>query len=344
MVNLCITCSSSRIVPSTVNLIKKIHPEWRIIGIDLMKDDLFRFYLDEFYRVSHPSTDNYVEEILEIVKNELINFILVLSDDEASVLTESNIRSKLEHLGCRVLLPESEVINICNDKANLFEKFVENNLLREEYFLVNNIEDLQYSALKLNYPKKSFILKPRNGRGSRGVCIVDQSANLRDYFFGINKNRFTLDTLVKGLLDEKNLNLIATPFYQGKDYNIDVMTFKGEICYSYIQERVEPKFGPILKAKISNEADIHKILKEVVNLLNFSGLVNIEIARRVEDDLPRIYEINPRPSAAFSFLYYQDADPLDDLIKCFNNEKPAFRSFKKMIIQRFWDQIYHYEK
>tara|TARA_Y100001978_G_C23681425_1_gene429278 strand:+ start:678 stop:1712 length:1035 start_codon:yes stop_codon:yes gene_type:complete len=343
MLNLCITCSSSRVVPSMVNLIKKIHPDWRIIGIDLIKDDLCKFYLDEFYTVSLPIKNNYVEEILEIVKNELINYILVLSDDEASVLSESNMRSKLENLGCKVLLPDNYVINICNDKANLFNKFNESNLLQEEYYLVNNKEDLEYAALKLNYPEKSFILKPRFGRGSRGFCLVDKNVKLREYFLGSKNNKFNLDTLINGLVDDNNLNLIATAFYPGKDYNIDVMTYKGELCYSLIQERVQPKFGPILKAKISNDFDIFQILKEVVSLLNFTGLINIEMARRKEDDLPRIYEINPRPSAAFSFLYYQDVDPLNDLIKCVNHEKPPFRLFKEMIIQRFWDQLYDYE-
>ena len=343
MINICVTCSSSRIVPSTINLIKKYNPDYKFTGIDIVKDDLNKSYLDKFYKIEKPEEKNYITNIFTIVKKESINFLLVLSDEEALVLTEENIRRELAALGCEILLPNHEVIKVCNDKALLMQEFKKYEFLDEKFFLVNNAIDLSECINLFDYPNKSFILKPRGGRGSRGVILVDDSGDLGNHFLGKNKNKFPLKLLQRYFSKKNNLNLIATPYYSAEDYNIDVMAYQGEVCYALIQERIEPSFGPILTAKIIIDKDINELISKAVKALNVTGLINIEIARRDYDNVPKIYEINPRPSAAFAFLYYQNVDPIKDLIKCVKKEKPLIKSFSKMNIKRFWDQYYSYE-
>ena len=340
MVNICVTCSSSRIIPSTIKLIKDRNSDYRFIGIDISEDDLNECYLDKFYKIQKPEEEDYIKNLLNIVKKESIDFILVLSDEEAFVLTENNIRRELSSLGCEILLPNHELIRICNDKGLLMNEFKKYEFLDEKFYFVNNSNDLNKCIDLFDYPNKSFILKPRVGRGSRGVILVDESGDIGEYFLGKNKNKIPLSALKENFYRKNNLNLIATPYYSAKDYNIDVMAYKGEVCYSLMQERIQPSFGPILSAKIILDQDIYDLVCKVIKVLNVTGLINIEIARRGFDNVPKIYEINPRPSAAFAFLYYQKADPINDLIKCAKNEKPLSKRFIKMNIKRFWDQYY----
>ena len=340
MINICVTCSSSRIVPSTINLIRDRNPDYRFIGIDISEDYLNRSYLDKFYKIQKPVEEDYIKNLLNIVKKESIDFILVLSDEEAFVLTENKIRRELSSLGCEILLPNHELIRICNDKGLLMNEFKKYEFLDEKFFFVNNSNDLNKCIDLFDYPNQSFILKPRIGRGSRGVILVDESGDICEYFLGKNKNKIPLSALEENFYKKNNLNLIATPYYSAKDYNIDVMAFKGEVCYSLMQERIQPSFGPILTAEIVLDKDIYDLVSKVIKVLNVTGLINIEIARRGFDNVPKIYEINPRPSAAFAFLYYQQADPINDLIKCAKNEKPLSKRFIKMNIKRFWDQYY----
>ena len=344
MVNICVTCSSSRIIPSTINVIKEINSDYRFIGIDILEDDLNKSYLDKFYKIEKPEEKEYTKNVLEIVKKESIDFILVLSDEEAFVLTEDKIRRQFASLGCEILLPNHDLIRICNDKGLLMKEFKKYIFLEEKFYFVNNASDLEKCIGLFDYPNQSFILKPRKGRGSRGVIVVDESGDIGEHFLGKNKNKIPLSTLKKYFYKKDDLNLIATPYYSAKDYNIDVMAYKGEVCYSLIQQRIQPSFGPILTAKIVLDEDIYDLVKKVINVFNVTGLINIEIARRGTDNVPKIYEINPRPSAAFAFLYYQNADPINDLIKCAKNEKPLSKRFIKMNIKRFWDQYYSYDE
>jgi|GEM_PF-4375057 len=339
-----VTCAASLVVPSTLQALQQnASVAYRFVGVDASPEPLAGEYLADFYLVPRADETGYVKSVLEVVKQSNAQLLLVLSDAEALVLSEPAIRSQLEAVGCQVLLPAQEIVNCCVDKG-LFMAFLQQDPnTAVPYQLIDHAPQLSASAALLEYPAKAFIVKPRRGCGSRGVMLIDATANPAELLLSRHYRRFTLDFVEQTLHERMDLDLLAMPWYGGKDYNIDVLCQAGQVVYSLVQQRVSPVMGAIMTAQIVDEEDINALVSLLVRRLNVTGLINIEIARCLQTGLPAVYEINPRPSAAFAFLAYQGVDILADVQAVYQSKQLASRRFGPMWIKRVWDQLYHAE-
>ena len=266
--------------------------------------------------------------------------ILVLSDAEALVLTDPEIRKEFSKIGCTVLLPDHTVVKTCVDKG-LFMGFLKQDIrFAQEYYLLDNGSDLAACATHLGYPEKCFILKPRKASGSRGLIIVDAEASRFDLLFQRDYRRHTVESLQSAFINHECLDLLAMRYYQGRDFNADVMCKDGKVIYSLVQERISPAMGAIMTAKIIVEKHINEFLRKLVHQLNITGLINVEMIHCCQTGKIHVYEINPRPSAAFAFLCYQGVDVIADLFSVFKGREVISRHFKTMMIKRVWNQLH----
>ena len=55
------------------------------------------------------------------------------------------------------------------------------NLPVGKYFIVNNRDDLLSKAKLLGWPQHTIVVKPPVSNGSRGVRIIDESIDLKNY-------------------------------------------------------------------------------------------------------------------------------------------------------------------
>jgi carbamoylphosphate synthase large subunit len=339
-----VTCAASLVVPSSLAAIRQQAADsYRFIGVDASAEPLALDYLDGFYQIPFATEPDYVSTLLDIIAQTQANLLLVLSDNEALVLAEPTVRRRIEAMGCQLLLPDYEVIRCCVDKG-LFLQFLEQSADTAETFrLVDNAKDLAECASAFHYPDKSFIVKPRSGCGSRGVMLIDAKASEVELLLSRHYKNYKLEFVCQALQHSTALNLLAMPYYQGNDYNIDVLCQQGTVVYSMVQRRVSPKMGAIMTAEIVQEADINLLVQNLVARLNVTGLINIEIARCMADGQPRVYEINPRPSAAFAFICYQQTDVFTDLVQVMQGKTVAEKHFLPMLIKRVWSQLYRYE-
>ena len=291
-------------------------------------------------RFPHPISSDYKDAIISIIVKHKIKLMLVLSDDEALVLGEPSIRQEINSLGCEVLLPHYDVIQRCVDKGQFMSFLQQDTLTSTPYFLIHNFDEFLEASTLLGYPKNKFIVKPTRGCGSRGVMIIDSEASISELLLTRNYRRFTLQ-FAQNIFDvEQDLELLAMPLYEGNDYNIDVLCQNGRVIYSMVQLRLSPMMGAIMTAKVVHESDIDSLVEHLVSRFNITGLVNIEVARCSTTCRPHVYELNPRPSAAFAFMSYQAVDILGDLHSCFNLRHIQHKHFEPMIIKRVWEQIY----
>jgi carbamoylphosphate synthase large subunit len=337
-----VTCAASLVVPSTLAALRahSVGP-YRFIGVDVSEEALASCYLDAFYQVPFPTDPGYAASLLAIVDETRAHLLLVLSDAEAVVLSEPGLRRELEGRGCLVLLPEHSVVTRCVDKG-VFMGFLQEDPETAELFrLIDMPGELRECASLFGYPLVPFMVKPRIGCGSRGVLVVDAAASRFDLLFRRNYRRYTIDFLESAFEGHEHLNLLAMPLYSGGDYNIDVMCQKGKVVYSLVQQRIAPSMGAIMTAKIVAEPDIDLLVEHLVRRLQVTGLINVEVARCPRTGVPRVYEINPRPSAAFAFLCYQSVDVLGDLAQTLSGRAVCSRSFSPMWIKRVWTQLYH---
>ncbi len=336
-----VTCAASLVIPSTLASLQAVgQTHYRFIGVDANHEPLALTYLAEFYQVPLALHADYVPKLLEIVAKTQAKYLLVLSDIEAQVLTAPVVRAQFLANGCELLLPHHDVVMQCVDKGNFLQFLQADPRTAERFCQVDSVDDLIQSAETFDYPHNTFIVKTRTGCGSRGIMLVDASATRKDLLLSRDYKRFDLAFLQEAFAQEKQLNLLAMPYYAGDDYNIDVLCQAGRVVYCLIQRRVAPKMGAIMTAEVVDDAEITELVTHLVERLQVTGLINIEVARDLVQGKVKVYEINPRPSAAFAFLCYQGIDILAELIAVFKGQTLVAKAMKPMTIKRVWSQLY----
>ena len=153
----------------------------------------------------------------------------------------------------------------------------------------------------------------------------------------------TIDELIKIQKKQPNIlfGFLCMEYIEGKDYNIDLSANKGEILDICIQRRDMPLHGPITKGIVEKNYKIYKFLKNLVKTNQMSGVLNIELildSSEIEST-PKIYEINPRVSAALSFTEIFCPSYIERAIFALQGKKIKPREFSKQSfgkIKRIW--------
>ncbi|WP_156097842.1 ATP-grasp domain-containing protein [Synechococcus sp. KORDI-100] len=292
---------------------------------------------------AHEKPEQYSSEILRIVSIEKIDYLLILSDVEAYALTTSEMKNQLSRLNCKCLLPSHSFIELCSSKHRFFDNWLLNCATKDKHVLIESNKALIRASKLYGYPSRMFIIKPSRASGSRGVYLVDANSDSQVTLLGLANNRISLEMLIRMNIEWKELDFIGMPYYPGKDYNIDVLCYEGRVLYSLIQERLKPNFGAIVEAKIVDDIKIRNLINSFIEKYKVSGMINIECAKDNEGK-PKIYEVNPRPSAALAFSYAFSVDIIGELINIVNN-KPNFNlpiANEGAIIKRVSKEICEY--
>ena len=118
-VNLLLTSIGKRI-----QLIEHLKTAFRVVGADASLQNAARHFTDAFYQIPRCREEGYIEALLEICRKEDIKALIPLYEAEFQVLNAA--RGQFEELGVHLILSDSRVIEICNDKyetAAFFEKY-----------------------------------------------------------------------------------------------------------------------------------------------------------------------------------------------------------------------------
>lgn len=152
-----------------------------------------------------------------------------------------------EHLNCAVLLPETEFI------ATHLDKLRSNRVLGEAGIPIPRTDRFT----------KRVILKPREGRGSRGVQIVGP-------------------------------DVIQQELLQGQEYTVTMVAGQGRQLRAVVPVRVEDKQGVTVRGVTDRNPDVMAACQRIHAVQPTSGLYNIQGMLTKTGFLP--FEINPRIS------------------------------------------------
>ncbi|MBE6068674.1 MAG: ATP-grasp domain-containing protein [Clostridium lundense] len=230
-----------------VQLIKHLKKSCKVIGVDAGQLVPAINFVDKFYKIPKFNEEGYIDRLVEICKNEKVDFLIPLHEFEFDILCDN--RNKFKDIGTILLLSNKKIINICADKLKTYKFFVENYIDTPTTYSKNEIKDILNSNLSSKREELKFplIVKPINGMGSAGVFKVN---NLRELEFFIDYIK----------------NPIIQEYVDGKEYTIDVLCdLKGNPISIVPRERIEVRSGEVSKSKTVK----HKgIIKETSRLLH----------------------------------------------------------------------------
>jgi carbamoyl-phosphate synthase large subunit len=181
-------------------------------------------------------------------------------------------KTRFEELGCRVLVSNPQVIDVCQDKRRTFEFLTTNGFDSPATLSV-------WAALaadrrgELKWP---CFLKRWDGYAGLDNAVVRDRGELR--FFA-----------------KRIPNPVCQEFVEGEEYTCDVyVDFDMQVRCIVPRLRIEVRSGEVSKSRIVKDSRIMAQTRRVVELLGAGpGVVTVQLFR-TEDGTLRFNEINPR--------------------------------------------------
>lgn len=226
---------------------------------------------------------NNVKKVIKFIKKEKINY-LYTSQSDMGVLTLGYINSKFKFPGTSYGLAK-----ILTDKSKIRKILKKKNFDQPKFFLLS-----KNFKKKLNFNNKSYLIKPLDSSGSRGIYEIKDNQNLKT-------------KIEKSLKFSKKKHVILEEKIQGVEFGAQTFSINGNcknvILHEDLMSKINSKIpvGHIFPFKLLNNLKeinkIKKIIKRAVDVLGVkNGPCNVDCIFTKTKKL-FILEISPRLGA-----------------------------------------------
>ena len=259
--------------------------DFYIIGADINEEFLiptFNF-MDTFYKVPYSNSPDYYSIILEICKNEKVDYILASFDTDQKLFYPEN--PDLINLGTKSLTTSSNVLKFYEDKEKMNSFLNSLGFKTPKKFNIDEVES-----------DKKYFIKPKNGVGSIGakVAIGKDIINLEDSSF-----------LIQELCTEP-------------EYTVECFNYNGH-QKTITRERIASKAGVCTKTKIFNHFELEEIAKKFAQKASLPYCFNLQFMKNLDNDFV-ITDVNLRLAGGMSLSYASGWDEVSALAKVMLNK------------------------
>ncbi len=242
-----------------------------IVGADMTDTAPALQFCDKRKIVCRISDPNYISTLLSICKEEKVDCLIPTIDTDLLILAEN--KKDFENIGTKVLIGETEKIQICRDKNHTGEYF--RSLGLKAPYTVNSIEKYK-RELENGKVKLPAFIKPKDGSSSVNAFRVKDLEELYHYA-------------------EKIEEYIIQPFIEGREFTIDIFCdYEGNPVYITPRERLMVRAGEVLKTKIVQDEKMIAQMQALIADFKPSGAITVQLIQDKETKENYYIEINPR--------------------------------------------------
>lgn len=257
-------------------------------------------------------SDEYIPFLLSYCKDNKIDFIVSLFDIDLPVLAAN--RQKFESIGTRLIVSDSGIIDICNDKWKTYNYLKDNGFSTPRSFLSLEQVLQAIESGEVSYP---IIVKPRFGCGSIALSVAEDHEDLLYYY---SKNmRVVNNTYLKyesAVSDEK---IIYQECLKGQEYGADIINdLDGNFKNVIIRKKIAMRAG---ETDIAQLVDNPAIRAELERLGRMTGhIANMDCDVFLVDDVPYILEMNARFGGGYPFSHMGGCDLPQAIVNWLENK------------------------
>ncbi len=270
-------------------------------------------YADESVVTPLIYDDGYIDFLLDYCKVNRIDAIVSLFDIDLPVLAQN--KHKFAEIGVNVIVSDTQIINICNDKWNTYRFLKDNNFNCPHTYisLKDALCDLDNGTI--SYP---VIVKPRWGMGSIGVFSAENPCELKIFY---NKTKREIENTYLKFEASCDIDhcVIIQEKLKGQEYGLDIINDLNGIYQNTV---VKKKF-----AMRSGETDCAEtvdcsILKNTGEKLSMimKHTANLDCDVFMDGDLPYILEMNARFGGGYPFSHAAGVNLPLAIIRWLNHE------------------------
>ncbi|MBF0236026.1 MAG: ATP-grasp domain-containing protein, partial [Desulfamplus sp.] len=266
-------------------LIKSLREQgYRVLVVDMDPYASGLFLADKGIVIPPAKDSHFADTLKKICREEHVNILVPLVDEELLIC------SQLEGDNLIVITPRSSFIEICLDKLKLAQTLVQVGIAVPETRLVSDGWE------KIVYPQ---IIKPRTGRGSRGVQVVYSSSEIDLYL---------KDT------PYKPEELLLQEYIDGTEFTTSVVVWRDGEIQAVVPKEIINKKGVTRLAVTRKNPQIDQLCRTIQEKLKADGPFNVQLRLSPKDGTPLPFEINPRFSTTITQTMAAGVDELGGVI------------------------------
>lgn len=274
---------------------KELNIDGKIVAVDLSKSAPALYFADAFELVSRIDSENYINDLIQVIKKHNIGLVIPTIDTELILLSE-NQEFILKETGAKVLISSEKVIKICRDKINTQAFFEENGFGVPKLITLNDIKTKNYE-----FP---MFIKPLNGSSSINTFKVNNEKEL-EFFI-----EYVPNPMIQG-------------FIEGTEYTVDTfLDFESNIVSIVPRKRLATRSGEISKGEVIKDKEVIEVVRKVLEKLKPVGHITVQ-CMKTKDGI-KFIEINPRFGGGAPMTIMAGADSPKNLYKLLLGEKLSY--------------------
>lgn len=297
---------------------KTLSGKGRVVATDNSPFAPALYDADAYYLVPRIDEEGYLEQILDICKEEDIRGVLSLIDPELSLLAENEAR--FTEAGARVIGSSFDACELAMDKMAMYQWLVYHNYACAESYLEKEAFYREINRGAISYP---VFIKPVRGSASLSVHKV-------------------YDQQTVELLFSQHNNLMIQEFLDGQEIGADVYIdiISGEVVSIFTKRKLLMRAGETDKAVSFKDNKLFDLIERFVREAGFRGQVDIDIFE--VDGRYYISEVNPRFGGGYPHAFESGVDHMKLIVNNLQgiaNEKQIGQYDDNVIMMKYSEVI-----
>lgn len=259
-------------------------------------------YADEAVVTPLIYEDGYIDFLLDYCKCKDITAIIPLFDIDLYILAMN--KKKFETRGIHIIVSDSSVIEVCNDKWKMKCFLEENRICTPKTYLC--IDDVVKSVNKQEI-KFPLILKPRWGMGSIGIYEANDMEELRILY--AKTKRVIKETYLKyESKQEFTKSVLIQEKLLGEEYGADIINdLNGKYQNTIVKKKYSMRAGETDIAVITKNDLIENLGKNISDKLGH--IANLDADFIVTDENKAyVIDLNARFGGGYPFSHCAGVD------------------------------------
>jgi carbamoyl-phosphate synthase large subunit len=244
------------------------------------------FLADAGFIIPPGGAPDFVPTLRRICREEKVEVVVPLVDEELTAVWE------LADDGVHIMLPRREFITLCLDKYALAQRLDGCDIRAPRTRLASEGVDAA-----MRFP---LVVKPRTGRGSRGVELLESKEALRSYL---------------GVSPYGEDELILQEYISGPEFTVSVVAWRDGEVQAVVPKEVISKRGITRLAVTRRNDGIDRLCRDIQSRLRADGPFNVQLRIDESSGEPVPFEINPRFSTTVSLTIAAGVDEVGVLIR-----------------------------
>lgn len=268
----------------------------QIIAADMQMSAPAMAVADKAIVVPEVYAENYIETLLDICNKQSIDALISLNDLELPIL--SNVEDKFTALGVKLIVSDSNVIEICFDKWKTAQ-FAQNLGIKvpKTYLTLSDAKSAIQSG-EIEFP---LVIKPRWGSASIGIEFPESLGEL-DLAFRLISIKLSRSILFEASKVDFDHAILIQEKIHGKEYGLDVLNdFNRKTNQVFAKEKLSMRAGETDKAVLRNRPELEAIGWSIGEKLGHIGNLDCDIFEK--DKELYLLEMNPRFGGGYPFTH-----------------------------------------